>query len=356
MENLPSELQVAIRELERDHDAFEFHPGGANGYLVFARNRISGSEVAIKFYYGAPGERRHDEPRLLASIQSPNVLRIIDARILSEDWAYFLTPRCGDGNLDNLIATRPSAIHAIDMALGICMGASAIHANGLIHRDLKPANIVCHGGVPLIADFGSVRQLTDGKTDLPASGHSALYRPPESFETGRYSVRGDIYQLGLVTYQLLGGALPYDPTQYFNNIDRREYSCLTGDFEKSKFQDEVIHRRAASGKLTDFRTLPPWIGGRAKSAIRRLTDPTPGTRLGSMSDVASSLTQVRAETLDWRWVGDVAQLKREDRVIEMRPIGGGVYEPLQAKGDTFRRIPSMPNNTLKNLVGKVPRT
>lgn len=54
MENLPDELQGAIAELARDYDGFEFHPVGANGYLVFATNRISGTDVAIKFYYGAP--------------------------------------------------------------------------------------------------------------------------------------------------------------------------------------------------------------------------------------------------------------------------------------------------------------
>lgn len=353
MDALPEELQKALAELERDHESFEVHPGGANGYLVFARNRISTAQVAIKFYYGAPGERRHDEPRLLASIQSPNVLRIIDARNLSGEWAYFLTPRCGDGNLDDLIASQPSAVQAIDVALGITTGASAIHARGLIHRDLKPANIVCEGGIPLIADFGSVRQLAEGEADLPASGHSALYRPPESFETGRYGVRGDIYQVGLVTYQLLGGTLSYAPTDYFRKSDHKAYALLTDDFERSKFQDDVIHRRAADASLMDFGTLPPWVGGSAKTALRRMTDPNLENRLGNMADVAAALTHVRTDTLNWRWAGDIARLERGDRVIELRPLGDGNYEPMQAKGDAFRRIPSIPNTTLKELIRKV---
>lgn len=350
MEDLPRELHQAIAELERDYEGFAFHPEGANGYLVFAKNRISGADVAIKFYYGAPGERRHDEPRLLASISSPNVLRIIDARNLSDEWAFFLTPRCGDGNLDALIETKPSAIQAIDLALGICTGASAIHASGLIHRDLKPANIVCDGGIPLIADFGSVRQLAEGETDLPASGHSALYRPPESFETGRYGVRGDIYQVGLVTYQLLGGALPYDPLAYFSKADHKHYVEIASRFDQSKFEDDVIHRRSAASSLMDLKSLPPWVRGNAKGALRQMTHPDPNKRLGNMADVAAELTRARADIANWKWAGDVARLETRDRVIELRPNGRGGYEPLQAKGDAFRRIPNMRDGSLKELV------
>lgn len=353
MEELPDELQAAIVELERDYEGFEFHPVGANGYLVFARNRISGTDVAVKFYYGAPGERRHDEPRLLASMRSPNVLRIIDARNLSDEWAFFLTPRCGDGDLDALIAERPSALQAIDTALGICNGASAIHANGLIHRDLKPGNIVCDQQVPMIADFGSIRQLAEGETDIPASGHSALYRPPESFETKRYSMQGDIYQVGLVTYQLLGGILPYDPLDYFTKKDMQKYAEINDDYERSQFQDTVIYRRATSASLMDLRTLPPWVGGSARRALKSMTDPNLDRRLGNMGDVAAVLSRVRADTSNWQWDGEIARLERRDRIFELRPTGDGLFEPLQAKGDSFRRIPSFSNGPLKDLVKKI---
>ncbi|MER9894078.1 protein kinase [Mesorhizobium sp. M0119] len=353
MEDLPEELQAALRDLERDYEGFDFHPVGNNGYLVFARNRISGIAVAIKFYYGAPGERRHDEPKLLASIQSPNVLPIIDARNLSSEWAFFLTKRCGDGDLDHYMQGRPSARRAIDVALGVCAGASAIHASGLIHRDLKPANIVSDGGIPLIADFGSVRRLAEGQADLPASGHSALYRPPESFETGRYSFLGDVYQIGLVTYQLLGGSLPYDPMAYFSKKNLKEYDELSDDVQRSQFQDGVIHRRAAAGELMDLRSLPPWVRGVAKSALRSMTHPDVGQRLKNAADVAAALTRVRADTLDWQWVDNVARLELADRIIELRPTANGLYEPLQAKEGLFRRIPSTLNAPLGALVARV---
>ncbi|MER8381886.1 protein kinase [Mesorhizobium sp. M1399] len=349
----PEEVAAALEQLQAHYRDIEAHPEGSNGYVFFAVNRVTAVPVAIKFYFGAPGERRHDEPNLLAQIQSPNVIPIHNAQNISDEWAFFVTPRHVGGTLDAVIQSRPSAHRAIDIASGICNGASAIHANGLIHRDLKPANIVSDGGIPLIADFGSVRRLAEGEADLPASGHSALYRPPESFETGRYSLLGDIYQIGLVTYQLLGGNLPYDPMAYFNKKDFKEYVELSDDFQKSQCQDGVIHRRAASRELMDLRTLPPWVRGIAKNALRSMTHPNVSQRLKNAADVAAVLTRVRADTLDWQWADNVARLELADRIIELRPTANGLYEPLQAKEGLFRRIPSTPNAPLGALVAQV---
>jgi serine/threonine protein kinase len=202
----PAEVTEELGRLNEHYDAFEENDRGANGYLFFARNRITQQDVAIKFYSGQPG-REHDEPRQLATIVSPNVLPILDARHVSEEWAFFVTPRCREGDLDDLIASGPSIHRGLDVALGVCRGVSAIHANGMLHRDLKPANVVIEGGVPRIADFGSVKKLAVGCLDTTATRHSVLYRPPESFGSNRYDLKGEVYQLGLVTYQLLGGTL-----------------------------------------------------------------------------------------------------------------------------------------------------
>lgn len=210
VENLPNEVLIALTELEDHYQNFEMVPKGANGYLYFAKNKISDMDVAIKFYAGEPGENRHNEPRQLSALTCPNVLPILEARSISEEWAFFVTPRCFEGDLDDVIQSNPSVHTALDVAVGICCGVSSIHAAGMIHRDLKPGNIVMHAGTPRIADFGSVTAIEKGHQDVVASRHSILWRPPESFETGRYSKKGDVYQIGIAVYQLLGGKLHYD--------------------------------------------------------------------------------------------------------------------------------------------------
>ncbi|TPM03170.1 hypothetical protein FJ960_15225 [Mesorhizobium sp. B2-3-11] len=240
----PDEIAATLEQLQAHYRDIEAHPEGANGYVFFGINRVTDVPVAIKFYFGAPGERRHDEPNLLAQIQSPNVIPIHNAQNISDDWAFFVMPRRAGGTLDTVIQSRPSVHRAIDIASGICNGASAIHALNMIHRDLKPGNIVIDNSVPQIADFGSVRRLLDNEEDVPASGHSVLFRPPESFASHRYSIKGDAYQIGCVLFQLCGGRLSYEGTDYFSPGDWRKYAVIADDIERSIFTDTVIRRRA----------------------------------------------------------------------------------------------------------------
>jgi hypothetical protein len=83
--NGPEEIRATLAELESHYGGFEEIKRGANGYLFFACNRISSAKVAIKFYAGSPGDERHDEPRQLSQIISPNVLPILDARNVSDE-------------------------------------------------------------------------------------------------------------------------------------------------------------------------------------------------------------------------------------------------------------------------------
>jgi serine/threonine protein kinase len=351
--DLPNEIKSVIELLSGDYEGFEYYPLGANGYLIFAKNIITQAEVAIKFYFGELGDRRHDEPRLLASIQSDNVLRILDARNVSEELAYFITPKCDGGDLDSVIGAGLSVSQAIDIALGICVGLSEIHRCGLVHRDLKPANILYEQGRPLIADFGSVRLLPDGSNDVPASKHSVLYRPPESFETGRYNRLGDIYQIGLITYQLLGGVLNYDELSYLNKKETSHYHSLDSDFDKSVYIDEIIYNRVRKNRLIDLTSLPPWIGGDVKSAIRSMTNCNLEKRFDTTSKVAAALTRIRVSNADWKWDDEVAVLEKKDRVVQVRPVGNGNYEAFQNKNGTYRKVGGVSAAPLAEIVKKI---
>lgn len=350
---LPDAIDTALAELAAHYGDFEQNERGANGYLFFAKNKITGAGVAIKFYAGEQGEARHDEPRQLCLIKNRNVLPILDARSVSEEWGYFVTPRCIEGDLDDLIATQPSVHEALDVVLGICNGVSAIHALKMLHRDLKPGNIVMHDGTPQIADFGSVRMLVDGASHVTASKHSILYRPPESFVSGEYTAQGDVYQIGMVLYQLLGGYLSYDAAEYLTPKELKQRATLVDPVDRTLFEDAAVRARAENGALLRPSSLPPWAG-MARRALRDMTCPDPSRRCGSVADVAAALTQLRASMANWRWNGDIAVLKTDAKTIELRPSdeGEAFYQAYQTSSIDvpFRRVPGSKPGRLADVL------
>jgi eukaryotic-like serine/threonine-protein kinase len=334
----PEEVRNGIADLQEHYEGFEENNRGANGYLFFAKNKVSQQDVAIKFYCGESGDKQHDEPRQLAAINSPNVLSILDARMISGDWGYFITPRCTEGDLDDLIRAFPSAHTAINAAIAICHGVSAIHAHDMVHRDLKPGNIVFDGGIPKIADFGSVRALEKGQEITCASRHSVLYRPPESFESDEYSKRGDVYQIGLVTYQMLGGEFSYNGEHYLKRQELREYASLSDPIDHALYIDRVIARRACEGTLIKLSSLPPWVSRVARRCINQLTAPDPDKRISNVSETAAMLSHMRTSMRDWKWDGQNAILVDNDKRIEICPTKNGQYEAFQVKKGSARRV------------------
>lgn len=100
----------------------------------------------------------------------------------------------------------------------VCDAVSHAHQRGLIHRDLKPGNIlVDEAGQPKILDFG-VARVTDSdaeatrQTDMGQLIGTLAYMSPEQVlgDPQQLDIRSDVYALGVITYELLAGKLPYD--------------------------------------------------------------------------------------------------------------------------------------------------
>ena len=86
------------------------------------------------------------------------------------------------------------------------------HAQGVVHRDIKPGNILLESGHAVVADFGIARALTEASgDDITTSGlaiGTPMYMSPEQVAGARVDGRSDIYNLGCVLYEMIGGATP----------------------------------------------------------------------------------------------------------------------------------------------------
>jgi serine/threonine-protein kinase len=185
---------------------------GGFGTVYLAEDTWIDKRVALK----VPHRQNLDfgellrEPRLLASLNHPNIVTVITAE--KQDNVFFIVMEYVPGDtLETIIIERGPL--DLPVALDyICQIANAVehaHRQGVIHRDLRPANVfTTERGLLKVGDFGTSRFL-----EIAAHGTTVIgsppYMAPEQFE-GRAVFASDLYSLGVTMYQMLTGSLPYD--------------------------------------------------------------------------------------------------------------------------------------------------
>lgn len=302
--SVPQKIKAALADLSKKYAIEREVAKGANGYLFFGKNRVLGTMIAIKIYYWGSDKRFHAEPQHLAQINSPNVLSVFDAGYIDNDWAYFVTPYCVGGDIDDLLSTTNLGnLQAINIASQILNGLSFLHAERLLHRDLKPANIYLDNeNTAIIGDFGSLKKLPEGHVAIPSSSHALLYRPPESIDSNEYTFLGDIYQAGIVFYQLLGGCLPYEETAWLSKQELAHYNLLRASADKSIYVDQCVHAQIKKGRVVQVSTLPDWVPDNVRRIVRRACNVQPKKRFETPADFMAKLNEIRPAVKDWRIV------------------------------------------------------
>lgn len=344
----PHEIEDELSRLSATYELKKVADKGNNGYLIFARNLVLTRDVALKFYFWGDGERAHIEPSALTEVRSPAIIEVLEARIVGEQWALFITPFCRNGDLDKFRESHRFGLHqASQMVETLLNGVAALHAKHFLHRDLKPENIlISDANEPLIADFGSVRRICEDLDRVPGSGHSVLYRPPESFSTALYDRRGDLYQCGMILFQLLGGRLDYQPFCYLSAAERLTYTQELDEVKRSQMVDSAIETRATASKLCDLSTLPGFVPRRMRRVVSKALDPDPERRFQHASDMQSALRNARLQSVNWVFEDGSPVAVDGDILYRVSSSGPRRYTVQMRSGEKWRRVPGTPDDTL----------
>jgi serine/threonine protein kinase len=192
---------------------------GAMGSVHRAKDLKTGAQVAVKIVNlerAIDLGRFNREASLLASVQHRNIVGYI-AHGATVDNLHFLAQEWVDGiNLRTQLRTiGATASEAVTMALGIAEALGAAHAIGVVHRDVKPENIILAGGEPTrikLVDFGIAR-FADPSQRLTRTGvmiGTPSYMAPEQARgEGDIGPQADVWALGCVLYEALGGRTPF---------------------------------------------------------------------------------------------------------------------------------------------------
>jgi eukaryotic-like serine/threonine-protein kinase len=185
---------------------------GGFGSVYLAQDTWIDKKIAIK----VPHRQNLDfgellrEPRLLASVNHPNIVAITTAE--KQDGIFFIVMEYVPGEtLENIITLKGAMdlTRALDFTCQICNAVDHAHRQGVIHRDLRPANVlVGENEMVKVADFGTSRFL-----EIAAHGTTVIgsppYMAPEQFH-GKAVFASDLYSMGVTMYQMLTGSLPYE--------------------------------------------------------------------------------------------------------------------------------------------------
>ena len=206
---------------------------------------------------------------------------------------------------------------------------------------------------PLIGDFGSVKALPQASSDVPGSGHSPLYQPPESIQSGRYSVAGDLYQAGMLLYQLVGGYLPYDEISWLNKNQKRKYESMSDNIDRCVFATECLRKRISAGRVLVIGSIPPWISGPLKSVIRKAAHKDPSKRFQSASEFAAKLIAAMSKSPDWTFVCGCPTLQSAKGGTEFRVVDTGTvsdYSVEKRRNAGWRRDNKLGNGVLADMI------
>jgi len=331
---------------------------GGNGELFFGLNRILQKRVALKFYYIDDQKLAHEEVRILSNIKNANILEVFDAGVINKNYAYFLTPEIEGGDLDKFMQeNRIEVFKAIHITKGILKGLTALHSppNRLLHRDLKPSNILVDiNRNPFIADFGSVRMIPSSVDSIKASCHTILFRPPEAFHNNQYYFKSDIYQVGIMLYQLIGGYLPYQDVAWLSNKEKQKYSLLKGSYDRSKYLDSIIGGKICSGKLLKYDSLPFFICKKLKSIIRKATNVDLGKRYQNTAEFMRDIHEFMSTSVNWRMDPEgVVAFKRNTFAFRIIQGGKKNISLVQKKCGKVWRNHNQIKGTAEEIAGQV---
>jgi alpha-tubulin suppressor-like RCC1 family protein len=310
---------AAPREIVGEFELVRELGRGGMAVVFEARRRSDGAHVALKLLHARhTGDadaraRLAREARLVGRLRHPNIVPLLGTSVLPDGSVALVTPLVAGRTLREILrAGEALSLRRVETILwDVAEALAHAHALGVVHRDVKPENIFIEqaGGRALLADFGSARGL-EADSHLTVSGVAVgtpVYMAPEQIDGGRVDGRSDIYSLGLVGWELLGGRRPWAGASLYRVLHQQKYEHLPAVLEMRPDAPERL-RFAIEGALVKdpARRIPS-----AESFLAQLADEADA--VASRAALAETIAAERAAS-------GAAGSESADTLVFRRPV------------------------------------
>jgi eukaryotic-like serine/threonine-protein kinase len=247
-----------------------------------------------------------NERQALAMMDHPNIARIFDAGATAKGRPYFVMEYIDGAPITQYCDGRRMTIgQRLELFLAVCRAVQHAHQKGVIHRDLKPSNVLVMeqegAPVPKVIDFGIAKatdQWTVGKTLLTQLGQmvgTPEYASPEQAEvtTGDVAEGSDVYSLGVILYELLVGAVPYDAAS-MRQAGLAEMLRIIREEEAPSLSRRLTTMGAEAADIavcrqTDLTSLRRLVNGDLNSIALKALEKVRARRYPSVTELAADL-------------------------------------------------------------------
>lgn len=212
--------------------------------------------------------RFRTERQVLASLDHPNIARLLDGGVTDEGLPYLVMEYVDGVPIDRYCDQhRLTVPQRLQLFRTLSSAVQFAHQNLVVHRDLKPNNIlVTSDGTPKLLDFGIAKVLhADGDLGFSETAPelrimTPRYASPEQVRGERVSTATDVYSLGVVLYELLTGHEPYE----ISTRSRAEYERAICEQEPPRPSTAVARVVTVGNSSTHPSTLTPESVGAAR--------------------------------------------------------------------------------------------
>jgi serine/threonine-protein kinase len=277
---------------------------GGMGEVYLAR-RDDGIEqhVAIKILHGeglaVTRERARREQQILARLTHPNIAGLIDAGLTDAGRPWFAMDYVDGERLLEWCNHRALTLPArVRLFVPIARALQFAHRNLVLHRDVKPSNILVNqDGVPVLLDFGIAKVI-----DAQASAHETqtlaltpAYAAPEQLRGEPATTASEVYQLGIVLYELASGISAREACAHAQ-ADTAALPAPQQAFAACRLRDRARAERLARLRTSSPQKLRRELKGDLGRIIAKASAPSPAERYDTVQALADDLE---------RWLGGI---------------------------------------------------